>query len=271
MEGGNIKQISQPFKQTKSNIPPATITEDTTLAVIFLFDINNLNTHSLFSRAVINQDKPIMALYIDARVGGIDIKLILDSGSARNDWLLKANATLNWNTQELQLMFNGQHAQVPATCGHFKTQCIEELLIEFEDTLMPPTIEIYQNGPLPPNTIADLVYWKDLDDQNDKASETTHCALHVAKSCQMKDSGMMCLAEEEHETPIKDTWKQVFNRLDGYPHNDHEIWRMANAKAEGTTPEEIREIKDNPWTPKYNEPDYPEDDFFTDDPDTFQN
>ncbi|KAG9298552.1 hypothetical protein G9A89_018911 [Geosiphon pyriformis] len=60
----------------------ATITEDTTLAAIFPFDINNLNTHSLFSGAAINQDKPIMALYTDARVGGIDIKLILDSGSA---------------------------------------------------------------------------------------------------------------------------------------------------------------------------------------------
>ncbi|KAG9298561.1 hypothetical protein G9A89_018920 [Geosiphon pyriformis] len=68
--------------QTKSNILPATITEDTTLAAIFPFDINNLNTHSLFSGAAINQDKPIMALYTDVRVGGIDIKLILDSGSA---------------------------------------------------------------------------------------------------------------------------------------------------------------------------------------------
>ncbi|KAG9292760.1 hypothetical protein G9A89_001290 [Geosiphon pyriformis] len=41
-------------------------------------------------------------------------------------------------------MFNGQHAQVPATCEHFKTQCTKELLIEFEDTSMPPTIETYQ-------------------------------------------------------------------------------------------------------------------------------
>ncbi|KAG9301614.1 hypothetical protein G9A89_016684 [Geosiphon pyriformis] len=58
---------------------------------------------------------------------------------------------------------------------------------------------------------------------------------------------------------------------DGYPHDDHKIWRMASAKTEGTTPEEIREIKDNSWTPEYTEPDYSEDDFFTDDPDTFQN
>ncbi|KAG9294256.1 hypothetical protein G9A89_021615 [Geosiphon pyriformis] len=82
VKGGNIERISQSSKQTKSNILPATITEDTTLAAIFSFDIDNLNTHSLFSEAVINQDKPIMALYTDARVGKIDIKLILDSGSA---------------------------------------------------------------------------------------------------------------------------------------------------------------------------------------------
>ncbi|KAG9284892.1 hypothetical protein G9A89_003815 [Geosiphon pyriformis] len=82
VEGGNIERISQPSKQTKSNIPLATITKNTTLAAIFLFDIDNLNTHSLFSGAAINQDKPITALYTDARVGKIDIKLILDSGSA---------------------------------------------------------------------------------------------------------------------------------------------------------------------------------------------
>ncbi|KAG9304204.1 hypothetical protein G9A89_019766 [Geosiphon pyriformis] len=78
----DIKQISQPFKQTKSNILPATITEDTILAAIFSFDINNLNTHSLFSGAAINQNKPIMVLYTDIRVGGIDIKLILNNRSA---------------------------------------------------------------------------------------------------------------------------------------------------------------------------------------------
>ncbi|KAG9288090.1 hypothetical protein G9A89_017685 [Geosiphon pyriformis] len=195
VEGGNIERISQPSKQTKSNIPPATITKNTILVAIFPFDIDNLNTHSLFSGAAINQDKPIMALYTDARVEEIDIKLILDSESAvdraataqiitadgniktpigemdnfpfeingiqiptkvlvmeatqyqalvENDWLSKANATLDWNTQELQLTFNGQHARVPATCGHFKNQRTKKLLIEFEDISMPPTIETYQ-------------------------------------------------------------------------------------------------------------------------------
>ncbi|KAG9294255.1 hypothetical protein G9A89_021614 [Geosiphon pyriformis] len=90
-------------------------------------------------------------------------------------------------------------------CGHFKNQRTEELLIEFKNTSMSPTIETYQNGPLPPNTIAGLVYWKDLDDQNNKASGTICCASHVANSCQIKNSEMMCLAEEEHVTRLVNT------------------------------------------------------------------
>ncbi|KAG9304615.1 hypothetical protein G9A89_020179 [Geosiphon pyriformis] len=318
VEGGDIEQISQPSKQTKSNIPPATITKDTTLAAIFPFDIDNLNTHSLFSGAAINQDKPITALYTNTRVGEIDIKLILDSRSAHSiitkqlmDQLDYATTvwiiTVDWNTKTpigeidnfpfkingIQIpikvfvikatQYQALYVQVPATCRHFKTQRTEELLIEFEDTSMPPTIKTYQvlwaddyqtelppppiwkekrkgraeeesnfyqpprlicvdveknyplwmhvsgttkNGPPPPNTIAGLVYWKDLDDQNDKTSGTTHHASHVVKSCQIKDSGMMCLAEEEHATRLM---------------------------------------------PKYTGPDYPKNDFFTDNPDVFQN
>ncbi|KAG9289635.1 hypothetical protein G9A89_014370 [Geosiphon pyriformis] len=79
MKERDVEQTSKPFKQTKSNIPPATIIKDTTLAMIFPFDIDNLNTHSLFSGAAINQDKPIMALYTNARVREINIKLILNS------------------------------------------------------------------------------------------------------------------------------------------------------------------------------------------------
>ncbi|KAG9292794.1 hypothetical protein G9A89_006355 [Geosiphon pyriformis] len=46
---------------------------------------------------------------------------------------------------------------------------------------------------------------------------------------------------------------------------------MTSAKAEGAMPKKIREIKDNPWMPEYTGPNYPEDDFFTDNPDVFQN
>ncbi|KAG9294735.1 hypothetical protein G9A89_008214 [Geosiphon pyriformis] len=98
------------------------------------------------------------------------------------------------------------------------------------------------------------------------SNETTCHALHVVKSCLMKNSEMMCLTNEKHNA-----WKQALNKLDSYLHNHHKIWRMASAKAEDTTPEEIREIKNNPWMPEYNGPDYLIDNFITDDSDTFQN
>ncbi|KAG9298049.1 hypothetical protein G9A89_008408 [Geosiphon pyriformis] len=37
-----------------------------------------------------------------------------------NDWLTKANATLDWTTQELLINYNGHQARILATCGHFQ-------------------------------------------------------------------------------------------------------------------------------------------------------
>ncbi|KAG9304303.1 hypothetical protein G9A89_019865 [Geosiphon pyriformis] len=53
-----------------------------------------------------------------------------------NDWLSKTNATLDWNTQELQL--------IPATCDHFKATNTMALLIDFEEEKQKPTWEAYQ-------------------------------------------------------------------------------------------------------------------------------
>ncbi|KAG9290889.1 hypothetical protein G9A89_011039 [Geosiphon pyriformis] len=61
-----------------------------------------------------------------------------------NDWLSKVNATLDWNTQELQLTYQGQHIRVLTTCGHFKTPPREKLLIELEEEKKKPTWEAYQ-------------------------------------------------------------------------------------------------------------------------------
>ncbi|KAG9304325.1 hypothetical protein G9A89_019887 [Geosiphon pyriformis] len=291
-------------RQTKSNISPATITEDTTLAIIFPFDIDNLNTHSLFSRAAINQDKPIMALYTDARhnheAAYEPTKLPSRLCYYRlnyytlvgNDWLSKANATLDWNTQELQLTFNRQHAQVPATCGHFKNQCTEKPLIEFEDTSMPPIIETYQvswaddyQTELPPPPI-----WKEkgkgraeeelqLSSLGYVTSDQRNLFYQplrlICVDCEKKLSTMGACIGDNKEWPTatkyycrsykwdhmpclaygkilsdEGLWNDVpgrggtcdeasLNRLDSYPHDDHKIWRMASAKAEDATPEEI--------------------------------
>ncbi|KAG9290494.1 hypothetical protein G9A89_002469 [Geosiphon pyriformis] len=66
-----------------SNIPPATITEDESLAAIFPFEFEETTITPLFSEAAL-EAKPITAMYTDAKVKGQSIKLILDStASAR--------------------------------------------------------------------------------------------------------------------------------------------------------------------------------------------
>ncbi|KAG9307010.1 hypothetical protein G9A89_003061 [Geosiphon pyriformis] len=64
-----------------SNIPSATITEDESLDAIFPFELKELLTTLLFSGAAL-EEKPITAMYTDAKIDGHPIKLILDSGSA---------------------------------------------------------------------------------------------------------------------------------------------------------------------------------------------
>ncbi|KAG9285321.1 hypothetical protein G9A89_010796 [Geosiphon pyriformis] len=68
-------------KQPLTNILPATIMEDKFLAAIFPFEIEELTETPLFSGATLEK-KPIMAMYMDAKVDGHFIKLILNSESA---------------------------------------------------------------------------------------------------------------------------------------------------------------------------------------------
>ncbi|KAG9290287.1 hypothetical protein G9A89_022263 [Geosiphon pyriformis] len=64
-----------------SNIPPATITKDESLATIFSFKFEETTATLLFSEAALKA-KPITMMYTNAKVEGQSIKLILDSGSA---------------------------------------------------------------------------------------------------------------------------------------------------------------------------------------------
>ncbi|KAG9293069.1 hypothetical protein G9A89_016431 [Geosiphon pyriformis] len=162
-----------------SNILPATITENKSLDAIFPFELKELSTMPLFSRAVL-KEKPITAIYTNAKVDGHPIKLILNSGSAgsiitkqlmdqlghrvdhtasariitadgaiktpivENNWLSKTNAILDWTMQKLQLSQNGQHTCVLTTCGHFKTPNSTTPLIKFEEKEKKPTWKAYQ-------------------------------------------------------------------------------------------------------------------------------
>ncbi|KAG9292185.1 hypothetical protein G9A89_023905 [Geosiphon pyriformis] len=220
-----------------NTIPLATIFSNKFLAAIFPFELEENAPILLFSGAL--EEKPITAMYMDARVDGHLIKLILDSGSAGsiitrqlmdqlghrvdraasariitangatktligeiddfpfevndimtlikvlvmeatqyqalvgNDWLSKVNATLDWNTQELQLTYQGQHIHVPATCGHFKTPPREKLLIELKEEKEKPIWEAYQvswidkeHNELPP-----ILSWDDNNKRKGKQKE----------------------------------------------------------------------------------------------------
>ncbi|KAG9294291.1 hypothetical protein G9A89_021650 [Geosiphon pyriformis] len=90
--------------------------------------------------------------------------------------------------------------------------------------------------------IASLATANSMTTQKDKANRTTKHVSLVANSCLMKECGMTFLVEEECMTLRAST---QFSSATGYPHNEDEIWQMANAKVEGTTPSKILEIKNN--------------------------
>ncbi|KAG9288880.1 hypothetical protein G9A89_019502, partial [Geosiphon pyriformis] len=66
---------------TNNNIPPATVTNNKSLTAIFSFELEELISMLLFSRATLEK-KPITAIYTDAKVNKYSIKLILNNGSA---------------------------------------------------------------------------------------------------------------------------------------------------------------------------------------------
>ncbi|KAG9302991.1 hypothetical protein G9A89_007698 [Geosiphon pyriformis] len=60
-----------------------------------------------------------------------------------NDWLQKANANLNWETQELTISYQGQHARIPAICGTFNKHSEKAPAFEFEPKEEKPIIETF--------------------------------------------------------------------------------------------------------------------------------
>ncbi|KAG9300330.1 hypothetical protein G9A89_011403 [Geosiphon pyriformis] len=63
-------------------IPPAIVTEDSSLTVIFFFELEEKK--AMFSEAALDEECPITAMYIEAKVNNMSIKLILDSRFARS-------------------------------------------------------------------------------------------------------------------------------------------------------------------------------------------
>ncbi|KAG9298023.1 hypothetical protein G9A89_018851 [Geosiphon pyriformis] len=81
---------------------------------------------------------------------------------------------------------------------------------------------------------------------NDWEKEYSHKPIkeppYIPLKC--KDCGKK-LDWVSHGTPITAAWHQAISHLDSYPHNEDEIWQIANAKVESTLPSKILEIKNN--------------------------
>ncbi|KAG9306194.1 hypothetical protein G9A89_016098 [Geosiphon pyriformis] len=169
-EGRAAAQQQNP-SYTPTTIPPTRIAENANLSDIFPFEFKANESLFLFSNAAANEQKAITVMYTEAKIEGIAICLILDSGSTGsiityqliqqlkknvdqpaqtviittngmkktsveeidnfpftldgitilvkvliintlqyqalvgNDWLQKANAKLDWETQKLQLSY----------------------------------------------------------------------------------------------------------------------------------------------------------------------
>ncbi|KAG9301123.1 hypothetical protein G9A89_012506 [Geosiphon pyriformis] len=123
-------------------------------------------TYQLMQQLKRNVDRPAQTVIVTANgikktpVGEIDnfpftldgitipVKvLIMDAlqyqALVGNDWLQKANANLNWETQELTISYQGQHARVPAICGTFN-KCSEKVpAFEFESEEEKPILETF--------------------------------------------------------------------------------------------------------------------------------
>ncbi|KAG9301696.1 hypothetical protein G9A89_016767 [Geosiphon pyriformis] len=177
----NINRTKNFFNKLSQTIPPAVATKDSSLAAIFPFELEENKT--MFSGAALDKKCPITAMYTEATVNNTPIKLILDSESTKsivmlqlvnqlgfkvdhavmsqiitangstklphvlvgNNRLTKANATLDWTTQELLINYNGHQARISATCGHFqKPSANQRPTFKFEENPALPAIEIYQ-------------------------------------------------------------------------------------------------------------------------------
>ncbi|KAG9289301.1 hypothetical protein G9A89_007862 [Geosiphon pyriformis] len=60
-----------------------------------------------------------------------------------NNWLQKANANLNWETQELTISYQGQHTRVPAICGTFNKCSKKAPAFEFKPKEEKPIIKTF--------------------------------------------------------------------------------------------------------------------------------
>ncbi|KAG9294298.1 hypothetical protein G9A89_021657 [Geosiphon pyriformis] len=70
------------LKSLTSNIPSVTIMEDESLAVIFLFEIEEPTKIFLFSKTML-EEKPIMVIYTDAKIDAASARIFTTDGATK--------------------------------------------------------------------------------------------------------------------------------------------------------------------------------------------
>ncbi|KAG9300545.1 hypothetical protein G9A89_002423 [Geosiphon pyriformis] len=229
---GRATARQQNSSYTPTTILPARIAENANLSDIFSFEFEANKSPFLLSNTTANKQKAITAMYTKAKIKKKTIHLILDNRSTgsiityqlmqhsnsnhycqwhkkdstlvRNDWLQKANAKLDWKTQELQLFYQGQHARVSTTCGIFNKQSEKAPVFEFEEKEEKPVVKTFMA----------------LESTSNWAEET-----------------------EQIETPFDATYNSALNKLYYYFHDVEMIFDLAMALVNGATKKNVHQMK----------------------------
>ncbi|KAG9305098.1 hypothetical protein G9A89_007738 [Geosiphon pyriformis] len=88
----NNPELNQQPTILTNNIPPVIITNDKSLTAIFPFELEEVMSVLLFSKAAL-EEKPITVMYTNAKVDGHSIKLILDIDQAVSTRIITADGT----------------------------------------------------------------------------------------------------------------------------------------------------------------------------------
>ncbi|KAG9297032.1 hypothetical protein G9A89_008618 [Geosiphon pyriformis] len=190
---------------------------------------------AIFNGVALDKKCPITAIYTEATINNISIKLILDSRStgsiimlqlvnqlgfkvncAAMSQIITANRNTklphDWTTQELLINYNSHQTRIPVTCGHFqKPSTNQKPTFKFEENSTLPVIKTYQlfwaddqRAGLPA-----VLTWTSKErsewNQKDMENGTKNCVSLVENCYQESVTGMTYQAEEEHVTQLANT------------------------------------------------------------------
>ncbi|KAG9298954.1 hypothetical protein G9A89_020267 [Geosiphon pyriformis] len=341
-DGRNINRTKNFSNKLSQTIPPAVATEDSSLAAIFLFKLEE--NKAMFSGTALDEKCPIIAMYTEVTVNNTPIKLILNSrstgsiitlqlvnqlgfkvdyavtfqiitanGSTKlfhgkidsfpfeinsiviptkvsvmdatqyqaligNNWLTKANATLNWTTQELLINYNSHQAKIPATCGHFqKPSANQKPTFKFEENSALPlecsvckkkllSITVYSAPDEDPKNFT--YYYCNHCNKEKYGYPERHgkwdeklclaCGEPLPRGCNWNDildRGETCNTTYQYtilicnwvreETPFEAVFNRALKKLQHYPHNENKLYNTIQAKVKEGTTEEIRHWKES--------------------------